>query len=476
MTDVNALAHYYESILPDKARFIEYGHLPLPTTAWVNTLKISVEEAWSHLQQEGVEAERLPWCEAALSVKGDVSLGKSWLYKAGLIQIQEAVSMLPPLLLAVQPGQRVLDLCAAPGNKTAQLAVKMKNQGTLVANDRSFARLRALSQISKRLGLVNISSSAYDGTRFPKVNGYFDAVLVDVPCTCEGTFRKTRQKQIEPNRLQSLNMSRLQKQLLSKAILSCRPGGRIAYSTCTFAPEENEAVIDWALREYGHEIAIEPIELAGFAFSEGVVQWQGETYLPQVRHALRAWPHQNNTGGFFVALLRKKAAKKECVTLPAQFEIADQAQVDSHLKQQQARFQFQDALLDQFCYHTNSVRGMYFYNADNHPPAAMHCDATGMFFLKTKIRFPKLSTAAAMLLAPMANKNVIDLTRVQLKAYYLNEEFVIDEMQRQQCSDMGYVLLRYQQQGVGQGIYFPSRDNQPHRVRSLLPKFLKDPA
>ena len=141
----------YGNLIPDHDQLLSTLLTPLPTTAWCNPLKCP-ENPLEDLSLHH-DIEPLPWWNLGFRFKGDYALGKTWHYLCGLIQIQEEVSMLPTLILNPQPGDRVLDLCAAPGNKTAQAATLMKNQGQVFANDANLNRLRATGQIIKRLGL-----------------------------------------------------------------------------------------------------------------------------------------------------------------------------------------------------------------------------------------------------------------------------------------------------------------------------------
>ena len=233
----------YADIIPDFSALQALQDQPLPTCIWANTLKISPNRLYTLMRELGYQLQPVAWHPAAFLLESAPRIGQIWPYYAGLYQVQEAVSMMAGYFLGARPHERVLDLCAAPGNKTAQLAVAMQNTGTLVANDKSYGRLRALGQIMKRLGLINISSSVYDGTAYPQVSDFFDRVLVDAPCSCQGTYRKGRHKTMEVHRGRSLKMAETQYALLERAFCVTRPGGIILYSTCTFAPEENEAVI-----------------------------------------------------------------------------------------------------------------------------------------------------------------------------------------------------------------------------------------
>ncbi|MCG8460742.1 MAG: RsmB/NOP family class I SAM-dependent RNA methyltransferase, partial [Holophagales bacterium] len=217
-----------------------------------------------------------------------------------------AVALLDP-----RPGERLLDLCAAPGNKTAQAAVHMADTGTVVANDINHHRLGMVIRNVERLGLGHTLITHWNGANLPADTGKFHRVLADVPCSCEGTTRKNPEILWTEAPPQTVRWPRGQTALLRKAVERCRRGGRIVYSTCTYAPEENEAVVDAILGEFP-DLRLLPIELPGFRFASGLTEWRGQTFRPELARALRAYPHDNDTGGFFVALLERQPREAAC--------------------------------------------------------------------------------------------------------------------------------------------------------------------
>jgi len=255
----------------------------------------------------------MPWTGNGFRVaKKDPAFGVHFL--TGGLLIQEEAAMMAVAALDPQPGERILDLCAAPGNKSVQLAKAVGHHGWVVANDVSESRLNVLRGMADRFRLPNLSITVHDGASFPIRQSTetgsditFDAVLADVPCSCEGTCRKHPRvfEQMNPARVGSLHG--LQEALLRRAIRLTRPGGRVLYATCTFAPEENEMVVDRVLREPepGHEVQVEQIKLPGVVLDEGITHWQGKSMSTELKDTVRIWPHRNDTGGFYLALLRK---------------------------------------------------------------------------------------------------------------------------------------------------------------------------
>lgn len=296
----------YRDLIEDWDSFVEVIHSPLPICLLTNRLRIAPDKLSRLLDEENVPHRPLQWHDSAFRVDGEMNPGTTLSYHGGLYNVQEEVSLLPVVALAPRAGERVLDLCAAPGNKTVQAAMELRNGGTVVANDRSGGRLNVLRTVLYRLGLTNVSTTNYDASVFPRVSEPFDCVIADVPCSCEGTSRKHSDVVRRSSRDQSRGLSEIQKRILLRAASLCRPGGRIVYATCTYAPEENEMVVNAALTaEPGLRIA--PIEMPGLVHSPGLTAWEGVRLRDELAQTMRIWPHQNDTGGFYVALLEKAA-------------------------------------------------------------------------------------------------------------------------------------------------------------------------
>lgn len=295
----------YRPIIDDWDAFQTALQRPLPTCIWANPLKITPAQLEAHLQREDIAFEPLSWRPGAYRLLDVARPGNRIAAILGLYLIQEEVSMFPVELLDLHPGQRVLDTCAAPGNKTAQIATLLNNRGTVIANDRSFRRLRPLSRTIDRLGITNTAVLTADAATLPDEIGSFDRILADVPCSCEGTARKTNTpKEASDNDFQIL--CHTQESILVRGLELLRPGGRLVYSTCTYAPEENEAIVDAALRRLGPDYHLLPARLEGFSGLPGLIEWQGQSFAEELRLALRVYPHHQDTGGFFVALFARK--------------------------------------------------------------------------------------------------------------------------------------------------------------------------
>ncbi len=293
----------YRPLVDDWSAFAESVRRPLPATLWAHPERVDASELVPLLAESGLEARPLPWHRGALQLAPGCSAGEHWGHGAGLFQIQEAAAMLPARVLDPRPGERILDLCAAPGNKTAQLALAVGAAGMVVANDPQRGRLAPLRQTIKRLGLCNVVATRRPGEEYPMAAGGFDRVLVDAPCSGEGTWRRRAEPASVPDDARARLATR-QYRLLERAIALCRPGATLVYSTCTLAPEENEAVIQQLLEAHGEHVDLLPARVAGFASDAGLTHWAGRALDPSLSHAMRVWPHRADTGGFFIARLR----------------------------------------------------------------------------------------------------------------------------------------------------------------------------
>ena len=285
-------------------------------------------------------------------------------------------------------------------------------------------------------------------------------------------MRKGRNKVVYPDHDKSMRISQTQFALLKKAIQLCKLGGRIVYSTCTFAPEENEYVIHRALTELDDQVEMVEIKLPNFVTCPGITQWREMTFSSAVSRAARIWPHLNNSGGFFIAVLRKIKPSPTAIMPITKKRQLHTTTVDDHLAKLQQRFKFDDAVIANYRYSVQSNRGIYLTNLDNQPPAQLQIDAVGLFFLKTKIIHPKLVTAAAMILGEHARQNTIVLSVQQRQSYFKGEDILLDQQQVVDCIDSGYVIVFYQHYPLGLGLYLAPHHDQGNRLRSLFPKYL----
>ncbi len=292
----------YREIIPEFEGFLAVQSMPLPVSARINSLKADREDVLQRLGKQGIGCKPFEWYP--LGFRLDIEKpGKLLEYLLGYVHIQEEVSMVPPLVLDPRPGERVLDMCASPGSKTTQISQMMRNQGVVFANEPSLARIAPLRSNCERLGALNVAITRYDGRRFPsQPDCIIDKVLVDAPCSSEGRARRDPDLFARCSRKRSLDIQALQIGILQRAVRITKPGGTIVYSTCTYAPEENELVVsevlDWA--------RLEQFKLPGLKGCQGITEWEGESLNEDLKRCARYYPHLNDTGGFFVAKLIRR--------------------------------------------------------------------------------------------------------------------------------------------------------------------------
>ncbi len=244
--------------------------------------------------------------EVPRTASGGISIGKSLSHFLGNLYIQNLASMIPPLLLNPLPGERVLDLCAAPGSKTSMLASLMGGKGLLVANEKSKRRMQSLVFNLRKCCVPNVLFFNQFGEHFGNLYyEQFDRVLVDPSCSALGTLGKNPEVLSWWSRKRSAALANVQKSLLISGIKALRPGGLLVYSTCTITPEENEGVLDQVLRKY--DLELEEIDLPGLKCRPALEQADGKRFHPEVRKAVRIYPFESGTEGFFIASIRKTA-------------------------------------------------------------------------------------------------------------------------------------------------------------------------
>ncbi len=275
----------------------------------VNTLKISPDQ---FRETFPYPLSPVPWCPAGFTIPPGLQPGKHPCHAAGLYYLQDPSAMAVGELLAPRPGEKVLDLAAAPGGKTTHLAALMQDQGLLIANEIHPRRVWELAENLERCGVTNAAILNENPARLADHFGaFFDRVLLDAPCSGEGMFRRseTARQEWTPELVQ--RCAARQSHILHEAARLVRPGGWLAYATCTFSAEENEAVIARFIQghpEFELEVA------ARFpGFGAGRAEWleeETDRALPWQR-AVRLWPHTGAAEGHFIAILRRAANSRQ---------------------------------------------------------------------------------------------------------------------------------------------------------------------
>ena len=243
----------------------------------------------------------VPWEPMGHYLATDSRAGSLPLHEAGAYYLQEPSAMIPARVLAPQSGETVLDLCAAPGGKSTQLADQLHGQGLLVCNEPVPSRAQILSRNLERMGVTNSLVVSADPSQLEgQWPCAFDAILVDAPCSGEGMFRRHPETQLEWDEATPARCAERQKRILQSAVSMLKPGGRLAYSTCTLNPQENEDVVLWLLAEYS---SLSPVP---FSLPSGKSQ-----PLSAPQGTLRVYPHELAGEGHFVALLRKEPDEED---------------------------------------------------------------------------------------------------------------------------------------------------------------------
>jgi NOL1/NOP2/sun family putative RNA methylase len=262
----------------------------------LNPLVADPAQTLEQIRQLGWSGTAFEWVDHGYSVDdGLEALRDSQLAVNGALRIQNAASWLPVLALDPQPGDSILDICAAPGGKTTHIAALTNNQASITANDNSRARLMKLQAMCRRLSADIDRFTLFDGLQIArKLDGQqFDRILIDAPCSGEGMMRFDRDKDFETWSVAHIKrLQQLQKRILAQAWRLLKPGGTLVYSTCTMAPEENEAVVDYGLRIL-EGVNVVPFKPGLPNNATAVGRWNGKTYNPAIQSTLRLMPSKN---------------------------------------------------------------------------------------------------------------------------------------------------------------------------------------
>lgn len=278
--------------------------VPLNQSVRINTLQANIDQTIDAMRTLGWKGRTNEWCPEGFTIDaGFEDLRDSNLITDGRIYIQNSSSWLPVVLLDPQPGEFILDVCAAPGGKTSHIAARMKGRGRLVANDNSRPRLIKLQQNMHRLGAA-AEYTLYDATNLSKTLGHeiFDKILLDAPCSGEGLVNLNIQKTIDTWSVAHIRrLATLQKRILNEAWRLLKPGGILVYSTCTIAPEEDEAIVTWFLSKNQDATVIHNNTIKGWPT---VKSWNDRPLDPRAGNSIRIAPGDGNEA-FFACCLKK---------------------------------------------------------------------------------------------------------------------------------------------------------------------------
>ena len=271
----------------------------------VNTMKVPAE-VFARENQETFSLRPVSWCREGFYYEQESRPGRHPYHEAGVYYIQEPSAMAVVSLLDPKPGERVLDLCAAPGGKTTHIASRLNGKGLLVSNEIHPARAKILSQNVERMGIGNaIVTNEDSGSLAEFFPEFFDCMVVDAPCSGEGMFRKDEQARNEWSEANVKLCAERQQEILDNAAEMLKPGGRMVYSTCTFAPEEDEDGIAAFLERHPEfsVVCLEKDEVPE-GLSSGHPEWS-RGHNPELQNTFRIWPHKSEGEGHYLALLRK---------------------------------------------------------------------------------------------------------------------------------------------------------------------------
>lgn len=301
----------YREFIPDFDSFLQQQELLPPVVIRRNPLKCDekgFENFLARRLNDGAFASvtKVPFVDDCYEIAADRAiLGGMLEHHLGLFYMQGASSLLPVMALNPKPGETILDMCAAPGGKTALIAQAMQDQGLLVANELSSGRKRVLKANLDRIGATNVAFTQFAGEKFP-LTTKFDRILLDGPCSAEGSLRGSWSKQFDYERNNSYRegLQRLQVKLLDRAVELLKSNGRLVYSTCTYDPAENEAQLDGVLKRHPYLTLIES-EVSG-PWSDGIGSFRDHVFHDSVKKAKRVYPHKFNSWGFFFATFIKQ--------------------------------------------------------------------------------------------------------------------------------------------------------------------------
>lgn len=286
--------------------FLDANETARPLTIRTNTLKCKRRDLAQLLIARGVNLDPTgDWSKHGLTIySSPVPIGATPEYMCGLYMIQSPSSFLPVLALDPRPKERILDMASAPGGKTTYIASFMKNTGSLFANDSNLARCKGLVGNLYRLGVTNTVVSQQDGRSFPRILGGFSRVLLDAPCSGTGVISKDQSVKVNKSEQDIQLLTQLQKELILAAIdsVDANSAGIIVYSTCSVTVEENEGVVNYALKKRPNVKLVD----AGLGFGkDGFTNYRGNSFHPTMKLTRRFYPHVHNMDGFFVAKLHK---------------------------------------------------------------------------------------------------------------------------------------------------------------------------
>ncbi|MBN1542284.1 RsmB/NOP family class I SAM-dependent RNA methyltransferase [candidate division KSB1 bacterium] len=442
-----------------------------PVSIRANTLMTDVDAVRRRLQTWGVRFKPHPLNPDGLLIEDDfIPLSHSLLYFTGAIQYHGASSQVPVLALDPQPGETILDLAAAPGSKSTQIAAAMRNRGRLMLNDVSELRLQTLQANLNRSGVINTSVHCLPGQRLGRwLPETFDRVLLDAPCSNLGKNAGQLERMRKWKREILDHQSNLQFHLLASALKTVRIGGVLVYSTCSLAPEENEAVIDRLLQAYPHQVAVESIPLApGGVLQPGLPRVGDTAVHTDLQKSRRIYPYPQPMESFFVARLRKLE------TIPVRphheplqeiaLESPGQTEVRAALDNLASLWGIDRAFFDAFAYHLTQKK-LWLAAPERQIALKNGLVGIGLPIALRKSTGWRLTNAGVRFFRHRISERIIELDLDDLVELF--EKGRIDNWGKQPA---GYYVLRYNDELVGAVSHFDQvlKIRLPHSFRLAL--------
>ena len=284
--------------------FLFHCSVPLVKSIRCNDLLIDCNKLVERLENKGFELRKVEWLPHGYKViksPKSPSLGATLEYLSGFYYIQGLASMVPPYVLAPTEKDVVLDMAASPGGKTTQMSQLMRNKGIIVAVEKSRERMRSLMSNINRMKAKNVILVRTDAKVLVKSQLKFSKILLDAPCSGEGLIPEDPSRKTKTTLSDLKEFFRKQLELIAAAYTLLEEGGTLVYSTCSIAPEENEAVVNFAIEELGMKTE----KIYGYPAESGIEEFMGVKFNSQVKNCIRFYPHKSHTEGFFVCKLRK---------------------------------------------------------------------------------------------------------------------------------------------------------------------------
>jgi 16S rRNA (cytosine1407-C5)-methyltransferase len=463
----DAFLEKIQTILPahlNMEDFIASCQKPLRKSIRVNTLKISVEAFLERAETKGWKLSPVPWCDTGFWIEADesvVPLGNTAEHMSGLFYIQEASSMMPvsALFMNDESYDAVLDTAAAPGSKTTQIAALMNNEGVLVANEYAASRVKVLHANVERCGVRNAALSNFDGRVFGGwLPEQFDAVLLDAPCSGEGTVRKDEDAMKNWTQASVLDIADTQKDLIESAFHALKPGGVMVYSTCTLSTEENQQVCHHLKETFGDAVEFESLENL-FENAEAALTEEGFLHI---------FPQVYDCEGFFVARIRKLAAVEapEVKKRMGKFPFAKTSKKESTEIAQQLQSALGIKLPNDSSVWLRDKDVWLFPNALEPMIGELRFSRMGIKIAEAHKNGYRWQHQVATALATGSESNAIELSIEEAREWYMGRDVRPQTIPEGMKTGKGEVLVTYQGAVIGLGKWVSNR------IKNGLPREL----